>query len=58
MPVCSIHSAARVEQNEAKAILTAVRVLLHWNTSLPQSEVKHVYLGDAASLRPDLTRTQ
>ena len=31
-----------------------IRVLLHWNTGLPQSEVRHVYLGEAASLRPDL----
>jgi len=31
-----------------------IRVLLHWNTSLPQSAVQHVYLKDAARLRPDL----
>jgi chorismate mutase len=31
-----------------------IRVLLHWNTELPQSEVHHVYLGQAARLRPDL----
>ena len=31
-----------------------VRVLIHWNTHLPQSAVRHVYLGEAASLRPDL----
>jgi len=31
-----------------------IRVLLHWNTDLPQSEVRHVYLGRAAALRPDL----
>ena len=31
-----------------------IRVLLHWNTGLPQSAVRHVYLGAAASLRPDL----
>jgi chorismate mutase len=35
-----------------------IRVLLHWNTDLPQSEIKHIYLGEAASLRPDLTRNQ
>ncbi len=33
-----------------------IRVLLHWNTDLPQAAVRHVYLGDAASLRPDLVR--
>lgn len=32
-----------------------IRVLLHWNTDLPQSNVQHVYLGAAASLRPDLS---
>ncbi len=31
-----------------------LRVLLLWNTSLPQSAVQHVYLGASASLRPDL----
>ncbi len=31
-----------------------IRVLLHWNTDLPQEAVRHVYLGEAASLRPDL----
>ena len=33
-----------------------IRVLLHWNTVLAQSQVQHVYLGAAASLRPDLIR--
>jgi len=31
-----------------------IRVLLHWNTDLPASAVRHVYLGAAAALRPDL----
>lgn len=31
-----------------------IRVLLHWNTTLPQSAIRHVYLGEAARLRPDL----
>jgi chorismate mutase len=31
-----------------------IRVLLHWNTGVLQSEVCHVYLGEAISLRPDL----
>jgi chorismate mutase len=31
-----------------------IRVLLHWNTDLSQSSVRHVYLGEAAVLRPDL----
>ena len=31
-----------------------VRVLIHWNTPKPQSDVRHVYLRGAAALRPDL----
>jgi len=31
-----------------------VRVLLHWNTTKAQSEIRHIYLRDAKSLRPDL----
>ena len=31
-----------------------IRVLLHWNTDLPQSAVRHVYLREAVKLRPDL----
>ena len=34
-----------------------IRVLLHWNTDLAQQAVRHVYLGAAAGLRPDLTGT-
>jgi len=32
-----------------------IRVLVHWNTDTPQSEIRHVYLGAATSLRPDLS---
>ena len=35
-----------------------IRVLLHWNTDLPQSAICHVYLGEAVKLRPDLTATE
>jgi chorismate mutase len=35
-----------------------IRVLVHWNTELPQSEIKHVYLRDAVKLRPDLVGAQ
>lgn len=31
-----------------------IRVLIHWNTDLKQSEISHVYLGKAEKLRPDL----
>jgi len=30
-----------------------IRVLIHWNTDLPSSQVHHVYLHAAAQLRPD-----
>ncbi len=30
-----------------------IRVLIHWNTTCAASEVVHVYLRDAKSLRPD-----
>ena len=31
-----------------------IRVLVHWNTELPQNAVTHVYLREAVKLRPDL----
>jgi chorismate mutase len=34
-----------------------IRVLLQWNTDLPQHAIHHIYLGAAASLRPDLSVT-
>ena len=30
-----------------------IRVLLHWNTDMPQNEITHVYIKDATALRPD-----
>ena len=35
-----------------------IRVLVHWNTDLPQDQITHVYLRDAAKLRPDLVAAQ
>jgi chorismate mutase len=32
-----------------------IRILVHWNTELPQSEIHHVYVRDAVKLRPDLS---
>ncbi len=31
-----------------------IRVLVHWNTERPPDEIRHVYLGEARKLRPDL----
>ncbi len=33
-----------------------VRILVHWNTTKSQSEIHHVYIHDAVSLRPDLSK--
>lgn len=33
-----------------------VRILVHWNTQRSQSEIHHVYIHDAVSLRPDLSK--
>ncbi|MXW00267.1 MAG: chorismate mutase [Holophagales bacterium] len=30
-----------------------VRILLHWNTTVPASDVEHVYIHGASNLRPD-----
>ena len=35
-----------------------IRVLVHWNTEIPQSDITHVYLRDAVKLRPDLVAAQ
>lgn len=35
-----------------------IRVLVHWNTSVPQNRIAHVYLHDAVKLRPDLVAAQ
>ena len=33
-----------------------IRVLIHWNTELPQKEIHHVYLREAVVLRPDIAQ--
>ena len=35
-----------------------IRVLVHWNTDVPQNKITHVYLRDAVKLRPDLVAAQ
>jgi len=35
------------------ALPRAIRVLMHWNTSVAQSEIVHVYIRGAEVLRPD-----
>ena len=36
----------------------AIRVLVHWNTDVPQNGINHVYLREAVKLRPDLVAAQ
>jgi len=31
-----------------------IRVLIHWNTDRPPDKIRHVYVGGARKLRPDL----
>ena len=33
-----------------------IRVLILWNTELPQSAIKHIYLRDAVALRQDIKK--
>jgi chorismate mutase len=35
-----------------------IRVMVHWNTEIPQNEITHVYLREAVKLRPDLVAAQ
>ncbi|MFN2176937.1 MAG: chorismate mutase [Anaerolineales bacterium] len=39
-------------------IQMCIRVLIHWNTELPQEDIEHVYLGEAKKLRPDLDKNK
>ena len=38
------------------ALPMCIRIMLHWNTSKTQTEIRHVYLHDAIKLRPDLSK--
>jgi chorismate mutase len=40
------------------ALPRVIRVMILWNTDLPQKQVKHVYLREAVRLRPDLESAQ
>ena len=42
------------EINVPGALQRVIRVLIHLETDKKQSEIKHLYLGDARRLRPDL----
>ncbi len=38
----------------AGSLPRCIRVLIHWNTDRAPGEIRHVYLGTARALRPDL----
>jgi len=40
------------------ALPKVIRVMVLWNTELPQNQVRHVYLRKAVVLRPDLESAQ
>ena len=42
-----------VEIGVPQSLSSCIRILLHWNTAAPQHAIKHVYLHEALSLRPD-----
>ncbi|HWL13083.1 MAG TPA: chorismate mutase [Ureibacillus sp.] len=44
------------EMSVPNALPLCIRVLLHVNTELSQKDVRHIYLNDAVSLRPDLVQ--
>lgn len=33
-----------------------IRVMIQWNTTTPQHEIRHVYIKEATRLRPDLSK--
>ncbi len=44
-----------LEMSVVDSMPRVIRVLLHWNTDLPQESVSHIYLGETSNLRPDLS---
>lgn len=44
------------EMSVPNALPLCIRVLLHVNTELHQKDVRHIYLNEAVSLRPDLVK--
>ena len=46
------------EMNVRNSLPLCVRVLILWNTNTPIEQIKHVYMGAAASLRPDLAEKE
>ena len=43
------------EMSVTDSLPRCIRILLHWNTDKPQTEIQHVYIHAAKDLRPDLS---
>ncbi len=41
------------EMNVPHGLPRCIRILIHLNTDKPPQAIKHIYLGEAAALRPD-----
>ena len=41
------------ELDVSDSLRRCIRILLHWNTDKPAHQIAHVYIKDAARLRPD-----
>jgi chorismate mutase len=41
------------EIDKPGALPQTIRVLIHWNTTTPQHEIRHLYINGAEVLRPD-----
>ncbi|UII54634.1 chorismate mutase [Cytobacillus spongiae] len=33
-----------------------IRIMVHYNTTIPQNQIHHIYLREAKALRPDLSK--
>lgn len=52
---CLVPLLCTKEQPIAGSMSRCIRVLMHAYTDREQAEVRHIYLGEAAGLRPDLS---
>ncbi|MDY6876247.1 MAG: chorismate mutase [Chloroflexota bacterium] len=44
------------EMTVVSSLPHCIRVLVLWNTDRPPDQIRHIYLGNARALRPDLTK--
>lgn len=44
------------EVNVPGSLPLCIRILLHWNTDKPADQIVHVYIKEAAALRPDRSK--